>query len=87
MRTDRQTDTTKLIVAFRTFANALKNRLVGWRRLLNKQLLLDYYTSPNIIGVTKFRRMIRQGHVARIRGEQKYISKIFVGKPEEKRPI
>jgi hypothetical protein len=25
MRTDRQTDTTKLIFAFRNFANALKN--------------------------------------------------------------
>ena len=87
MRTDRQTDTKKLIVAFCTFANALKNGLGGWRRLLNKKFLLDYYTSPNIIGVTKLRRMIRQGHVARMRGEQKYISKIFVGKPEGKRPI
>jgi hypothetical protein len=50
-----------------------------WRKLHNEELN-DLYSSPNIIRVTKSRRMRWAGHVARMgRGE--------VGKPEGKRPL
>jgi hypothetical protein len=44
-----------------------------------------YLFSPNIIGVTKLRRMRWAGHVARMGKRNAY--RILVGKPEGKRPL
>jgi hypothetical protein len=43
-------------------------------------------SSPSIIRIIKSRRMRWAGHVARI-GEKKNAHRIFVGKPEGKRPL
>jgi hypothetical protein len=56
----------------RAFENRVLRRIFGpkrdkvtgeWRRLHNKDLN-DLYSSPNIIGVTKSRRMRWAGHIA-----------------------
>jgi len=44
------------------------------------------YTSPNVIGVIKSRRMIWAAHVACMR-EMRNTYKILVGKSEGKRPF
>jgi len=44
------------------------------------------YTSPNIIRVVESRRIRWRGHVAHM-GNMKSECKIFVGKPERKRPL
>jgi len=49
-----------------------------WRKLHNEELN-DLYSSPNIVQVSKSRRMRWAGHVARMR--------LLVGKPEGKRPL
>jgi len=56
-----------------------------WKRLHNKELN-DLYPSPNIVRVIKSRRMRRAGHVARM-GEERGLYRVFVGKPEGKRPL
>ena len=56
-----------------------------WRRLRNEELN-DLYSSPNIVGVIKSRRMRWAGHVARM-GEERGACRVLVGKPEEKRPL
>jgi hypothetical protein len=57
----------------------------GWRRLHNEELH-NLGTSPNIIRVIKSRRMIWPGHVACM-GEIKDAYRIFIQKPEGKRPL
>jgi hypothetical protein len=57
----------------------------GWRRLNNEELY-NLYTSPDIIRVTKSRRMRWAEHVARM-GEMKILCKMLVGKPEGKRRL
>jgi hypothetical protein len=57
----------------------------GWRILHNEELH-KLYTSPNVIMVTKSRRMSWVGHVERM-GEMKYVYKILVRKPEVNRPL
>jgi hypothetical protein len=57
----------------------------GWRRLHNEELQ-KLYASPNIIRVIKSKTMRWAVHVARM-GEMRYVYKIFVGKPEGKRPL
>jgi hypothetical protein len=56
------------------FENRLLRRLFGpkrdevtgeWGKLHNEELH-DLYSSPSIIRIIKVRRMIREGHVARI---------------------
>jgi len=53
-----------------------------WRRLHNEELN-DLYSSPNIVGVIKWRRMGWAGHVARM-GEERGVCRVLVGKPEGK---
>jgi hypothetical protein len=78
----------------RVFENRVLRRIFGpkrdevtgeWRRLHNEELN-DLYPSPNIIRVTKSRRMRWAGHVARmVEGRGAY--RILVGRPEGRRPL
>jgi hypothetical protein len=56
-----------------------------WRKLHNEELQ-NFYSSPNIIRMIKSRRMRWAGHVARME-EKRNAYKIFMGKPERKRPL
>jgi len=56
-----------------------------WRKLHNEELN-DLYCSPNIVRVSKSRRMRWAGHVARM-GERKGVYRVVMGKPEGKRPL
>ena len=56
-----------------------------WRRLHNEELN-DLYSSPNIVGVIKSRRMRWVAHVARM-GEERGVYRVLVVKPEGKRPL
>jgi hypothetical protein len=56
-----------------------------WRKLHNEELH-NLYSSPNIIRMIKSRRMKWARHVARM-GETRNACRVFVGKPNEKRPI
>jgi hypothetical protein len=47
---------------------------------------VDLYSSPNIIGMIKSRRMRWAGHVTRMR-ETRNAYKILMGKPEGERPL
>jgi hypothetical protein len=51
-----------------------------WRKLHN------LYSSPDIIRQIKSKRMWWAGHVARM-GEGRNVYRVFVGKPEGKRPL
>ena len=56
-----------------------------WRRLHNKELHA-LYSSPNIIRVTKSRRLRWAGYVACV-GESRGTYRVIVGKPEKRRPL
>ena len=73
----------------RAFENMVIRRIFGprrdeitgeWRRLHNEELN-DLYSSPNIVGVIKSKRMRWAGHVARM-GEERGVYMVLVGKPE-----
>jgi hypothetical protein len=55
-----------------------------WRKLHNEELN-DLYSLPNIVRVVKS-RMRWVGHVARVE-EERGVHRVFVGKPEGKRPL
>jgi hypothetical protein len=57
----------------------------GWGKLHNEELH-NLYSSPNIIGMIKSRRLRWAGHVVRIR-EKRNAYRILVGKPEGKKPL
>jgi hypothetical protein len=57
----------------------------GWR-MLHREELHNFYTSPNIIGVIKSRRMRQEGQVACV-GEMRNRYKILVGKSKGKKPL
>ena len=78
----------------RVFENMVLRRIFGprkdevtgeWRRLHNEELN-DLYCSPNIVRVIKSRRMRWAGHVACM-GEERWVYRVLVGKPEGKRPL
>jgi hypothetical protein len=56
-----------------------------WRKLHNEELH-NLYSSPNIIRMTKSRRMRWARRVARM-GENRNAYRILEGKPEGKRPL
>ena len=56
-----------------------------WRRLHNKQLYA-LYSSPDIIGVIKSRRMRWAGHVVCMT-ERRGAHLVVVGNPEGRRPL
>jgi hypothetical protein len=60
--------------------------VVGDRRRLHNEELHDLYVSPNIITVTKSRRMKEVGQVACM-AEMRNVYKILIGNPERKRPL
>jgi len=53
---------------------------------LHNEELNGLYSSPNIVRGIKSRRMRWVGHVARV-GERRGIYRVWVGKPEGKRPL
>ena len=76
------------------FQNMVLRRIFGprwdevkgeWRRLHNEELN-DLYSSPNIVRVTKSRRMRWAGHVARM-DEENGMYRVLVGKPVGRRPV
>jgi len=78
----------------RVFENRVLRRVFGtkkdevtkeWRKLHNKELN-DLFCSPNIVRVTKSRRIIWTGHVART-GDSRGLYRVLVGKPGGKRPL
>jgi len=78
----------------RVFENRVLRRIFGtkrdevtgeWRKLYNEELN-DPYSSPNIVRVTKSRRMRWAGNVARM-CERRGIYRVLVGNPEGKRQL
>jgi hypothetical protein len=57
----------------------------GWRKLQNEKLH-NLYSSQSIIRMIKSRRMRWAGNVACM-GEKRNVYRIFVGKPDGKRPL
>jgi hypothetical protein len=77
----------------RVFENKVLRRIFGpkreedrlWRKLHNDELY-SLYSSPKIVRVIKSRRMRWAGHVACM-GEGRGVYRVFVGRPESKRPL
>jgi hypothetical protein len=77
----------------RVFENRVLRRIFGperekdgsWRKLRSDELH-TLYASLNIVRAIKSRRMRWAGHVARM-GEGRGVYRIFVGRPEGKRPL
>jgi hypothetical protein len=77
----------------RVFENRVLRKIFGpkreedrsWRKLHNDELH-SLYSSPNIVRVIKSRKMRSVGHVACM-GEGRGVYRIFVGRPEGKRPL
>jgi hypothetical protein len=53
---------------------------------LHNEELRNLYSSPSTIRMNKSRRMRWTGHIERI-GEKRNAYRIWVGKPEAKRPL
>jgi hypothetical protein len=58
-----------------------KDEVTGGRRNLHNEKLQNLYSSPNIIRMTRSRRMRWAVHVAP-KGEKRNAYRILVGKPE-----
>jgi hypothetical protein len=77
----------------RVFENKVLRRIFGPKREENGSLrkldgdeLHSLFSSPNIVGVIKSRRVKWTGHVARM-GEGRGVYRVLVGRPEGKRPL
>jgi hypothetical protein len=64
---------------------SVDERTGEWRKLHNEELH-NLYSSPDIIGQIKSRRMRWAGQVARM-GEERKVYRVLVRKPEGKRPL
>jgi hypothetical protein len=53
---------------------------------VHNEELHNLYSSPDIFGQIKSRRMRRAGHVAHM-GEERKVCEVLVGKPKGKRPL
>jgi hypothetical protein len=53
---------------------------------LHNEELRDLYSSPSIIRIIRWRRVIWARHVARM-GEKRNAYRLLMGKPEGKRPL
>jgi hypothetical protein len=63
-----------------------RDEILGtWRKLHNEELHNLYY-SPDLIRMTKSRRIRWAVHVARM-GEKRNACRVLVGKPDGKRPL
>jgi hypothetical protein len=78
----------------RAFENKVLRKIFGpkrdevtseWRKLRNEKLK-DPYSSPNIVRVVKWSRMVWAGHVARMK-ERRDVYWLLVGKREGKRSL
>jgi hypothetical protein len=77
----------------RVFENRVLGKIFGpkreedgsWRKLHNDKLH-DLYSSPNIVGMIKSRRMRWAGQVA-LMGEGRGVYRVLVGRPESNRPL
>jgi hypothetical protein len=78
----------------RVFKNRVLGRILGpkmdeanegWRKSHNEELH-NLYPSPSIIRMFKSRRMKWEGRVAQM-GEKRNAHRIWMGKPEGKRPL
>jgi hypothetical protein len=75
-----------LILNFLFVCCVQRDEVTGeWRKLHNEELN-DLYSLPSIVRVVKSSRMRWAGHVARM-GEDRGVCRVFVGKPEGKRPL
>jgi hypothetical protein len=77
----------------RAFENRVLRRIFGPKReedgscrKLHNDELHNLYSTPNIVGVIKSRRMRGAGHVVRM-AEGRGIYRVLVGRPEYKRPL
>ena len=85
MREERKLRVFENMVLRRIFGPRREEVMGEWRRLHNEELN-DLYFSPNIVLVIKSRRVRWAGHVARM-GEESGTYRLFMGKPEGKRPL
>jgi hypothetical protein len=69
----------------RIFGPKRDEMMEEWKKLHNEELH-NMYSSPNVIRMIKSSRMRWEGHVARIL-VMRNAYRIFVGKPEGKRPL
>jgi hypothetical protein len=63
-----------------------RDEVTGEGRKLHNEELHDLYSSPSIIRIMKLRRVRWAGHVARM-GAKRNVYRLFMGKPEGKRPL
>ena len=85
LREERKRRLFENMVLKRIFGPRREEVTVEWRRLHNEELN-DLYSSPNIVRVIKSRRMRWAGHVACM-GEESWVYRVLVGKPEGRRPL
>jgi len=85
LREERKLRLSENMVLRRIFGPKRDEVTGEWRRLHNEELN-DLYSSPNTVRVIKSRRMRWVEHVARM-GEERGVYRVFVGKPERKRPL
>jgi hypothetical protein len=63
-----------------------RDEVTGGRRTVHNEELHNLQSSPSIIRMTKSRKMRWEGHMTRMR-EKRNACRIWVGKPEAKRPL